>query len=229
MLLKAAKRDSSYLLPTAPIRQELLRHDLNPTRVASGLEPLPESIEAHGSTEEALNLLWLDPCPDTAGWILMLDQLEHADRSARPIRETRDYLGTSEFLEKLQRSELDPELRQCFRALMKASLFDDLTPEGILWLVNQGPITRVEPGEIIVQKGETIDHMSIVVRGTVELIDNPGEQKILNYGGTRWINVIIGTPQPAGGHAGQDEAVLFTCTHKFLTNYFDDHLASTAA
>ena len=60
---------------------------------------------------------------------------------------------------------------------MKASLFDDLTPEGILWLVNQGPITRVEPGEIIVQKGEAIDHMSIVVRGTVELIDNPGNRR----------------------------------------------------
>jgi polyferredoxin len=213
MLLKAAKQEPLFL-PLANClnqRQELLRHDLNPTRVASGLEPLPESIEAHGSTEEALNLLWLDPCPDTAGWILMLDQLEHADRSARPIRETRDYLGTSEFLEKLQRSELDPELRQCFRALMKASLFDDLTPEGILWLVNQGPITRVEPGEIIVQKGETIDHMSIVVRGTVELIDNPGEQKILNCGETLGeLNVIIGTPQPASGHAGQDGAVLFT-------------------
>ena len=94
---------------------------------------------------------------------------------------------------------------------MKASLFDDLTPEGILWLVNQGPITRVEPGEIIVQKGGTIDHMSIVVRGTVELIDNPGEQKILNCGETLGeLNVIIGTPQPASGHAGQDGAVLFT-------------------
>ena len=53
--------------------------------------------------------------------------------------------------------------------------------------------------------------MSIVVRGTVELIDNPGEQKILNCGETLGeLNVIIGTPQPASGHAGKDGAVLFT-------------------
>ena len=151
----------------------------------------------------------------------MLDQLEHADPSARPIRETRDYLGTSEFLDKLQRSELDPELRQCFRALMNASLFDDLTPEGVLWLVNQGQLTRVEHGETIVQKEDSIDHMSVVVRGMVQLVDSLGEQKILSCGETLGeLNVIIGTPQRATGRACQDGAVLFTL-HAMI---FDDLL-----
>ena len=192
-------------------RQKLLRHDLNPTRAASGLEPLPESIEATGSTEEALNLLWLDPCPDTACWILMLDQLEHADGSARPIRATRDYLGSSAFLEEQQRSEVDPELRQCFRALLQASFFSDLTPEGMLWLTNQGQITRIPPEGSIVQRGDNIDHMSVVVRGTVELIDDVGEQHLLSCGETIGeLSVIIGTPQRASGRAGKDGAVLFT-------------------
>ena len=212
-LLNAANQEP-LLIPLANClnqRQKLLRHDLNPTRVASGLEPLPESIEATGSTEEALNLLWLDPCPDTAGWILMLDQIEHADGSVRPIRANRDYLGTSEFLQEQQRSELDPERRQCFRALLQASLFNDLTPEGMLWLTNQGQITRVQPGESIVRRGDAIDHMSIVVRGTVELIDELGEQQRLSCGETIGeLNVIIGTPQRASGLAGQDGAVLFT-------------------
>ena len=54
-LLNAAKQEP-LLIPLANClnqRQTLLRHDLNPTRVASGLEPLPESIAATGSTEEA--------------------------------------------------------------------------------------------------------------------------------------------------------------------------------
>ena len=94
---------------------------------------------------------------------------------------------------------------------MKASLFDDLTPEGILWLVNQGQITHVECGETIVHKGDTIDHMSIVVRGTVELIDDVGEQHLLSCGETIGeLSVIIGTPQRASGRAGKDGAVLFT-------------------
>ena len=53
--------------------------------------------------------------------------------------------------------------------------------------------------------------MSIVVRGTVELIDELGEQQRLSCGETIGeLNVIIGTPQRASGLAGQDGAVLFT-------------------
>ena len=141
----------------------------------------------------------------------MLDQIEHADGSARPMRATRDYLGTSEFLEEQQRSELDPELRQCFRALLQAPLFNDLTPKGMLWLTNQGQITRVQPGESIVQRGDAIDHMSILVRGSVELIDELGEQQLLSCGKTiSELNVIIGTPQRASDRACKDGAVLFT-------------------
>ena len=55
-------------------------------------------------------------------------------------------------------------MRQCFRALLKAPLFNDLTPEGMLWLTNQGKITRISTKELIVQKGNTIDHCHIVSR-----------------------------------------------------------------
>ena len=52
---------------------------------------------------------------------------------------------------------------------------------------------------------------STTVRGTVELIDNLGEQKILNCGKTLGeLNVIIGTPQRGSGRSGQNGAVLFT-------------------
>lgn len=68
ILIKAAEQEPLYIQLANCLnqRQKLLRHDLNSNRKASGLDPLPESFKATGSTEEVLNLLWIDPCPDTA-------------------------------------------------------------------------------------------------------------------------------------------------------------------
>lgn len=116
----------------------------------------------------------------------MLDQLEYANRSARPIRATRDNLGTSKFLEEIQRSELDPEMRQCLQALLKAPLFNDLTKEGILWLTNKGQIICISTEELIVHKGDTIDHMLVIVMGTVEVINDLGGKTASELWGNNW-------------------------------------------
>ncbi|MFO7628098.1 MAG: cyclic nucleotide-binding domain-containing protein [Prochlorococcaceae cyanobacterium] len=190
-------------------RSEAARVELDQRLQAAGLAPLPAAVPASGGLDQALDLLWHDPDPDTAGWVLMLARERNPERLARCLQDPRSGLGDSPFLQGQRRGETHPD-RHEFPAIAAAALFADLLPEGVLWVARQGRLLPLQPGEALLERGAASDSLALVVDGEV-LVWAGGDQPIrLGLGQTVGeIGVITGAPRSAGVTAASQGALLF--------------------
>ena len=93
----------------------------------------PEEVAtlAPANLEEALDLLWRDPDPDTAGWVLMVERTRFPDHGPHRLSHPRIGLASSAFLEAMRRNESSDAIAE-LSVLASCSLFEDLPPAGLL-------------------------------------------------------------------------------------------------
>jgi hypothetical protein len=190
-------------------RSDGLRGELNRRLAAAGLEPLPSAVPAAGSLSGALDLLWRDPDPDTAGWALMVADEHDPALAARYRQDLRTGLPDSPFLQS-QRQGLHTVESGELAAIAGASLFADLLPEGILWVSRQGRLRVLQPGEVAMEQGSASEFLAMVLQGEVHLCNRVGGEVVLGSGETVGeIGVIINQPRTTTVWAGPQGATLF--------------------
>ena len=192
------------------LRCEGHRRELDDRLQAAGLDLLPASVPAAGDLDQALDLLWLDPDPDTAGWVLMLAHERDPQRATRHLQDPRTGLDNkSEFLSSQREKKNDPD-REEFPLIAAADLFSDLLPEGILWVARKGHLRQLTPGEVVMEKGDPSDFLALVLQGDVRLPSAGGAPVVLGIGQTVGeMGVITGSPRSAHVEAGPQGAQLF--------------------
>jgi len=190
-------------------RCEGLRRELDGRLQEAGLDLLPPRVPAAGDLDQALDLLWRDPDPDTAGWVLMLARERDPQRAARHLQDPRTGLAGSPFLISQREGQTDPD-REEFPVIAAADLFADLLPEGILWVARQGHLRQLAPGEVAMEKGAPSDSLALVLHGDVRLHSAAGVPVVLGTGQTVGeMGVITGAPRIARVEAGPQGARLF--------------------
>lgn len=175
----------------------------------AGLEPLPGTVPAAGTLDQALDLLWHDADPDTAGWVLMLERERHPERLPSRLQDPRAGLGDSRFLQDQRQGRHCPE-REELPALARCSLFTDLLPAGLIWLARRGTMAHIDPGGIVMRAGEASDALAVVVDGSVQIETARGLTKTLGCGQcVGEVGLINRSPRMATVIAGSDGASLF--------------------
>jgi hypothetical protein len=204
--------DDGLLRPLHLAMQERLKEvriELAPRLAASGLEPLPLAVPAAEELEQVFDLLWQDPDPDTAGWVLMLARERDPQRASRYRQEGRPGQAESSFLLIQRRGDIDRE-REEYAAVTAASLFHDLLPRDVVWVVRQGHLVVAAPGERLITEGETSDFLALVLRGALQLHGPQGRLVRLGVGATVGeMGVITGSPRSATVDAGPEGAQVF--------------------
>ena len=197
------------LVRVLDLRLDGARGDLDERLAAAGQAALPAVSAPAGDVHQALELLWLDPDPDTAGWVLMLARESDPPLATRLLREPRLGLEESAFLQSQRQSLEDPD-REEFPAIATAELFADLLPKGILWVARQGHLRELKPGEQLFEQGGVSDSLALVLAGDVRLQPYGGQALVLTVGQTVGeMGVIRGEPHSAGVQAGPEGARLF--------------------
>lgn len=197
------------LLRVLDLRLDGGRCDLDRRLAAAGRQPLPEVVGPAGDLDQALELLWCDPDPDTAGWVLMLARERDQQLAARLLQTPRSGLGNSPFLEAQSQGLEDPD-RQEFPAITAAELFADLQPEGILWVARQGHLRDLPPGERLMERGGRSDCLALVLAGEVCLLSTQDHPVVLGPGQTVGeMGVITGQPRSTDVDAGPAGVRLF--------------------
>lgn len=190
-------------------RSEAARTELAARLLAAGLEPLPDGVPSSGTLDQALDLLWLDPDPDTAGWVLMLARERDPRRLARHLQDPRTGLAESPFLLRQRRGEPEPN-RAELQAIAGADLFADLLPAGLLWVAAAGHLRALAPAELLLERGACSDLLALVVSGDVRLRTAAGQLVVLGPGQTVGeMGVITGAPRTAAVEAGPEGAQVF--------------------
>ena len=204
--LVAADPPLHPLWQTLRQRTEAQRHELDQRLAAAGLEPLPTAVPAAGGLDRALDLLWHDPDPDTAGWVLMLARERDPQRTARFLQDPRDGLASSPFLERQRRGESDPD-RDEFTAITAAPLFADFLPEDVLWVARQGSLSLYPADALVMQRGEPSESVALVVSGGLRVHLPSGTTVAVGAGQTVGeMGVITGRPRSATVQAGPEGA-----------------------
>ena len=211
--LLAQKASSDPLLrPLAQamaLRMRALADALSGRLRAAALEPLPLAVDPAGDLDQALDLLWRDPDPDTAGWVLMLARARDPQRVARYLQDPRIGLPDSPFLRDQREGVIAPDCEE-LASLAAADLFADLTPEGILWLARQGHLQALAPLSMAMDKGDAGDWLAVVIEGDVRLQTATGQQVVLSVGSTVGeMAVLTGAPRTTRVDAGPTGARLF--------------------
>jgi hypothetical protein len=191
-------------------RTEGLRLDLNRRLAAAGLAALPATVSPAGDLDQALDLLWRDPDPDTAGWVLMLARERDPQRLARLLQDPRIGLATSTFLDSQRRGEPDPEQKQKFSAIAAAPLFSDLLLVDVVWLSDQGRLQEFRRGERLMERGDASDFLVLVLEGQLLVQTSRGHTVELGVGQTVGeMGVIRGLPRSSSVDIGPQGARLF--------------------
>ncbi len=193
------------------LRNQALAEEL---RSLSGPQLPPEAEMAaaplpSGNLEEALDLLWSDPDPDTAAWVLMVERKRGSERVGQRLRDPRPGLGSSPFLEAMRRDERSEDVDE-LPVLAGSALFEDLPPAGLLQVAEKGELRQWSPGEVVLRAGDASDGSGVVVRGEA-LVRGPGwgpasvgPGQILGEMG-----VITGAPRSADVAAGAEGLQVF--------------------
>ena len=207
-----AERDG-LLRPLAQamaLRVESGRGELTQRLLVAGLEPLPtDGVPAAGTLEEAFGVLWCDPDPDTAGWVLMLVRERDPQRLGAYAPSARIGLATSPFLESQQQGLPDPD-RHEFPALCAAPLFADLPPADMVWLARQGHLKTYRPGDPVMRQGSPSDSIAVVIAGEVVVLAGGRESARLGVGQSIGeMGVITGRQRNATVVAGGEGVDIF--------------------
>ena len=185
-LLKQQSEQIALLRPlllAMQLRCAGLEAVLIPKLQQANLEPLPSCVEPAGSLEDALDLLFSDPDPDTAGWVLLLERELFPERLARRLQNPRQGLASSTFLE-IQLSGQSHQDAAEFPFLASSPLFSDLLPAGLVWVASQGHIHQWQPGEVVIEQGAVSDGVAVVLAGDGRLTGQGGSVVILGPGQT---------------------------------------------
>jgi len=191
-------------------RSEGLRPELNARLSAAGFALLPATVTPAGDLDQALDLLWRDPDPDTAGWVLMLARERDPQRLARLLQDPRSGLASSAFLDSQRRGELHPEQWQEFLVIAAAPLFADLLPSDVVWLACHGHLLESRPGERLMERGDASDFLALVLEGQLLVQTSQGHTVELGVGQTVGeMGVIRGRPRSSSVDIGLQGARLF--------------------
>jgi hypothetical protein len=124
--------------------------------------PPPPAVEA------VLERLWRDPDPDTALWVLWVQEQWHPQGAARLRQTRRAGLPTHPELEALIAGRplaLDGRLHQ----LLRVPLIAVLPPATLLTMARSGAERRLGPAEPLFRIGEPADLVAILVEGPCEV------------------------------------------------------------
>jgi hypothetical protein len=186
------------------LRCEALESFLKPKLLAAGWEPLSAEIQASGSLAEAFDLLWLDPDPDTAGWVLMVERQLFPETVAKRLQNPRQGFASSSFLEIQLSGAPHPDAAE-FPFLASSPLFADLLPAGLVWVASQGEIHQWQPDDVVIKQGAISDGVGVVLAGEGRLISQNGSLVILGPGETLGeMGVITGMGRSRTVNAGPE-------------------------
>jgi hypothetical protein len=181
-----------------------LQRQLAPRLAAAGLDPLPPAVAPAGDLRRVFDLLWLDPDPDTAAWVLMLERQRHPETVARRLQDPRPGLASSPFLQGQLRGDATVD-EALLAALTGWSMFDDVLPAGLLWLAQRGTVRQLPAGEPVMEKGSISDHLALVLGGDVQVLVDCDATVVLGPGrAIGEIGVLTGRPRTASVRAGAD-------------------------
>ena len=161
-----------------------------------GLPDLDLSLPASsGTVQEALDLLWLDPDPDVAGWVVMVERAMSPDKPIRAAISGRDGLQSSSFLEEqcLVDTTLNTTTLTCLASCL---LFEDLLPDRLLWLAGQVQLQAWVADSVVMKKGAPSDEILIVLEGAGYLVLKDGQAVRIGSGETIGeMGVILSRPR----------------------------------
>jgi len=168
MVLQQQASDLVLLHPLALAMEQRLNSIagcLPPSILEEQMLHKPQDFASLG---EALDTLWLDPDPDIAGWVLMIERIIRPDVITSRLQSSRSGLGTSMFLDSQLKGQKHRDHDE-FPHLARSSLFRDLLPSGLLWVAEHGWLKSWSAGEPI-QRKKLI--LLILRGGAVELTDD---------------------------------------------------------
>ena len=175
---------------------------------------LQQEPDQSASLDEALETLWMDPDPDTAGWVLMVERLIRPEVVALRLQSSRLELGTSMFLESQIKGQKHRDLDE-FPCLANSSLFGDLLPSGLLWVADHGWLKTWSAGDAVNFKNLIL----LILRGGASEITDGGQ--LLQHGVGSVIGameVITGEPSMSQLQACSDGLTVFV----FPVHAFDE-------
>jgi lipopolysaccharide/colanic/teichoic acid biosynthesis glycosyltransferase len=130
------------------------------------LEPLPP-------VADVLDELWQDPDPDTALWVLWLQDQRQPERAAALRRQPRSGLPSHQALQNLiMGGGLDRAER--LLQLLQVPWVAGLSPGALIDMVRWGRERRLDPGEVLFRIGDPSDIVAILLEGTCQVFRSDG-------------------------------------------------------
>lgn len=182
LVLEKQAVEYSLLYPLVMV----MRRRLNAMEVAlrRGLpqQPLP-NMQPSGTVEEALEMLWLDPDPDVAAWVVMVERrLKLQCRFHADVAE-RVGLQSSPFLDE-QLSGVSSDRMTILECLTATRLFEDLMPDQLLWLAGHVRLQSWPEGAIVMRADDPSHQFLVVVKGSGEVLLPSGLRVAIGSGET---------------------------------------------
>ena len=158
-----------------------------PQSVLTQVRRLGQSVDAPVIVQEPATLtplpdpsfvidgLWVDPDPNTAIWVLWIQDQRDPQRAEVLRREPRVGLPTSDALDRL-RGGRGLHLAERIPQLLDVPLIAGLSPAALLSMLEWGEYRLLQAGEVLFAIGDTPDSVAILLEGTCEVLrsDGPG-------------------------------------------------------
>jgi hypothetical protein len=161
------------LLPQIPpgVRQQLQRRQQE--LGAAPAHGLPLDLEPLPPVADVLDELWQDPDPDTALWVLWVQDQRQPERAAALRRQPRSGLPSHQALQTLiMGGGLDRAER--LLQLLQVPLVAGLSPGALIDMVRWGRERRLDPGEVLFRIGDPSDIVAILLEGTCQVFRSDG-------------------------------------------------------
>ena len=216
LVLQERASDQVLLHPLALAMEQRLNgiaELLPPDVLESELEQIPDQ---NASLDEALDTLWMDPDPDTAGWVLMVERLIRPEIVASRLQSGRPGLGSSMFLDSQLKGQKHRDHDE-FPHLANSSLFRDLLPSGLLWVAEHGWLKSWSAGDVVNRKNLIL----LILRGGATETTDGGQLVQHDVGSVMGaMEVISGEPSMSKLQASPDGLNVFA----FPVHAFDELL-----
>jgi hypothetical protein len=211
LLERQAATDSLFgpLARALDVRNQSLAEALEPRQLPARPASPQDAGRVPVRLDEALDLLWNDSDPDTAGWVLMLERERFPSHVQRRLMHPRIGLTSSPYLEAMLRGGSSDDIAE-LPVLATCSLFEDLPPAGLLQVAAKGEWRTWPQGSVVLKAGDPSDGLGVVLRGEalVQALGREpipiGQGKILGEMG-----VITGEPRCADVMAGREGLQVF--------------------
>lgn len=151
-------------------RDQLLRVPAT-VRAPAPLDPLPD-------LNDVLDGLWRDPDPDTALWVLWLQDQRNPERAAALRREPRVGLPSHAALDRLRAGE-DLDFGERIAQLLEVPLVAGLTPAALINMLHWGEQRDLEDNEVLFSIGDPPDIVAIVLEGSCQVLRADGPDRPL--------------------------------------------------